>query len=357
VTLPEPYLQDPDVVLHHGDCREVLPELPEESVHCVVTSPPYWRLRDYGHPHQLGHEETPGEYARALVHIFRQVRRVLHREGTAWLVLGDTYAGAGKTTAATARRPGAVPIPAGLKRKDLVGIPWRVALALQADGWWLRSGVVWHKPNTMPESAKDRPTNAHEFVFLLTRSPDYYFDQEAVREPYVARAQQRLTPTEAQPLGRVRAEAGVENGPQGGTHRSRFRVQEETLDGSPGERPRGMDGRRRTWVLGRTGSLQPRDGERWPHPNGRNVRDVWDIVAEPYPGAHFAVFPRELAARCIRAGCPEGGTVLDPFAGTGTTGEAARVLERRAVLIEAAEPYCRMASTRLSQLSLLGVGS
>jgi DNA modification methylase len=246
-----------------------------------------------------------------------------------------------------------------LKRKDLVGIPWRVALALQADGWWLRSAVVWHKPNAYPESATDRPTNVHEFVFLLTRSESYYFDQEAVREPYVARAQQRLTPTAEQPLGPARTEAGVEQGTgvQGGTHRNRFAVQAETLDGSAGEAPRGADGRRRTWVAGRSGSLQHRNGERWPHPDGRNVRDVWEIVAEPYPGAHFAVFPLGLVRRCLLAGCPEGGTVLDPFAGTGTTGEAARRLSLHAVLIEASETYCAMAAERLGQLSLLGAGS
>lgn len=349
-----PYLQDPDVTLYHGDCRHVLPELAEESVHCVVTSPPYWRLRDYGVPGQLGHEASPDAYAYALVEVFRELRPVLRRDGTAWLVLGDTYAGSGKVTGGTSpRRAGPVPIPAGLKRKDLVGIPWRVALALQADGWWLRADVIWSKPNTMPESAEDRPTNAHEYVFLLTRAPSYHFDQEAVREPYVARAQQRLTPTEEQPLGRAREEAGVENGPQGGTHRSRFTVQAETLDGSEGEAPRGADGRRKTTVLGQSGSLQHRDGERWPHPEGRNVRSVWEIPAKPFPGAHFAVFPPELASRCIRAGCPEGGIVLDPFAGTGTTGWSARALGRRAVLIEVSAAYCAMTAERLSQLSLL----
>jgi DNA modification methylase len=324
--MARPFLIDADFALYNGDAADVLAELPPASVECVVTSPPYWRLRDYADARQLGLEPTPALYVERMVDIFRGVRRVLREDGTVWVNVGDTYVG-----------------------KELSGIPWRLALALKDDGWRLRCEIVWSKPNVMPESATDRPTRAHEAVFLFTRGGRYYYDADAIREAYEARPQQRLTPTAEQPLGKARAAAGVQNGPQGGEHRSRFEVQDAALGVGP-------DGRRKTTVTGRTGSLQPRDGERWPNPDGRNARSVWTIACEPFDGAHFAVMPTELARRCIVAGCPPGGTVLDPFAGTGTTALAARGCERRSIGIELNPAYCRMAAERTRQLTLLAAG-
>src|SRR5262249_2145142 len=186
------YVADPDFTLHYGDVTDVLPRLPDSSVHCVITSPPYWGLRDYGIPdRQLGLEATPDEYVTRMVAVFREVRRVLRGDGTLWLNLGDSYAARGNTGGMDSlAKPhqalgenGWRPPPPGLKSKDLVGVPWRLAFALQADGWYLRADIVWAKPNPMPESVTDRPTKSHEYVFLLTRSPRYYYDQEAVREP------------------------------------------------------------------------------------------------------------------------------------------------------------------------------
>jgi DNA modification methylase len=280
---------------------------------------------------QLGLEPTPEQYVANMVDVFREVKRVLRRDGTCWVNLGDSYRGGGgyapdapvnvarreagsgmdgafRFSPRVQERQSVKPkVTTGLKPKDLVGIPWRVAFALQADGWYLRSDIVWSKPNPMPESVTDRPTKAHEYVFLLTRSPRYYFDAEAVREQFEARPQQRLTASKDQPLAAARIAAGVQQGnPQGGTHVNHFKVQVETLDGSEGEAPRGPDGRRATYVQGADGSLQHRDGERWPNA-GRNVRSVWEIATQPYPEAHFATFPEALPERCIKAGTSERG--------------------------------------------------
>lgn len=328
-----PYIEDQDFTLHVGDVREVLAGLPDESVHCCVTSPPYWGLRDYGAEGQLGLEATPDEYVARMVEVFREVRRVLRSDGTCWLNLGDSYVSQGGAQAEQTKshtgsglhgpnrlRRGSAdgngaarqsvitrPTSTQYKPKDLVGIPWRVAFALQADGWWLRSDIIWAKPNPMPESVTDRPTKSHEYLFLLTKSARYFFDQDAVRDPFEARPQQRLTASRDQPLAATRIAAGLQQGdPQGGTHVSRFAVQAETLDGSSGETPRGPDGRRVTVVVGREGSEQHRDGERWPN-SGRNIRSVWEIATQPYSEAHFATFPQELPRRCISAGTSERG--------------------------------------------------
>jgi DNA modification methylase len=383
------YLDDGDVRLYHGDVMTVLAELPAESVDCVVTSPPYWGLRDYSVEGQLGLEPTPDQYITRMVEVFREVRRVLKPSGTLWLNIGDSYnAGTGgRQPSRNIEKAGDVgywqkagemgdrriDFP-GLKIKDLCGIPWRLAFALQADGWYLRADIIWAKPNPMPESVTDRPTKAHEYVFLLTRQPRYFFDQEAVREQFEARPQQRLTDMREQPLSEARRAAGVEQGnPQGGTHASRFRVQDESLDwcgcveagcgrtfGSDDcgcachtpEPTRGPDGRLKTTVQASNGSIQHRDGERWPNA-GRNVRTVWEIPTQPYPEAHFATFPEELVRRCILAGCPERGLVLDPFAGSGTTLHVARKHGRHAIGIELNADYCALAARRLQQLSLL----
>ena len=317
------YLADSDFTLYLGDAREVLQELPDESAHCVVTSPPYYGLRDYGVEGQLGLEPTPEEYVANLVEVFREVRRVLRRDGVCWLVIGDSYNAAGRDSHGTrigvkqgTNRASAAgldvnrPNDPGLKPKDIIGIPWRLAFALQADGWFLRSEVIWDKPNAMPESVTDRPSKSHEQVFLLTKSARYFYDQEAVREPWT---------TDHMPGAKTNEtyHYGAGNGGNTGLtahrqpfmdelRRQRHRVQKETLDGSEGEAPRGPDGRRKTHVVKGNASIQHRDGERWPG-TGRNLRSVWQIVTQPYPGAHFAVFPEELADRCVKAGSSERG--------------------------------------------------
>jgi DNA modification methylase len=443
------------LTVHHGDCRDILPTLDAGSVHCVVTSPPYWGLRDYGtaswdggdpsHEHvgsiqrtappgtekqasnrgalsvmagdclcgarrsdrQLGLEPTPEEYVAAMVDVFREVRRVLRDDGTVWLNLGDSYVNnhpnptqdgsqwekSGLSGSATTRQrlmsgPGKVvpKVASGLKNKDLVGIPWRVAFALQADGWYLRSDIIWSKPNPMPESVTDRPTKSHEYVFLLSKRERYYFDQEAVREPNVSPEQAAHNARYAKHYDLAVVEAGQNN----------------------------------------SASIHSRGNA-----SGRNIRSVWNIATQPYPGAHFAVFPEALVVPCIKAGtsergvCPECGApwervvevtrpegymesyadvdtdymtnsgrrggwearslssiygtatgttrettgwrpscahdaepvpavVLDPFAGSGTVGKVANKLSRRAVLIELNAEYIEQAGTR-NQNEVLGL--
>jgi DNA modification methylase len=275
--------------LRLGDCREVLATIPEGSVHCCVTSPPYWGLRDYGVDGQLGLERSPDEYVARLVDVFRDVRRVLRPDGSLWLNLGDCYAtGRGRTS--------------GLKPKDLAGVPWRAAFALQRDGWFLRSEVVWEKPNAMPEPVRDRPTRSHEYLFLLTSSARYYYDADAIREPA------RCTH------------------PSGNGYRRPERL--TFRRGSDGP-PRGSS---RGW------QVQPL----------RNRRTVWSVCTRPYREAHFATFPPELIEPCVLASCPPGGVVLDPFGGTGTVAEVARRLGRRYMLIELNADYVALAAARLA---------
>jgi DNA modification methylase len=356
------YLQDPDVTLHLGDCLEVLRTLPDGSVDCVVTSPPYWGLRDYGTEGQLGLEPTPEQYVEKMVEVFREVRRVLAAHGTVWLNLGDSYvnnhpnpnndpgrwerstlAGIGSPRYLATLRDGTartVPkVVQGLKNKDLVGIPWRVAFALQADGWYLRSDIIWAKPNPMPESVTDRPTKAHEYVFLLSKQARYFFDQEAVREKW---ADARLGLSYPNGAPKQQTTKGNPDRNDGG-HTSSAR---RGLTGAAGP-----DGRRKTTVHGADGSIQHRNGERWPN-SGRNIRSVWEIATQPYPEAHFATFPEELARRCIAAGCPEDGVVLDTFVGSGTVCFVARKLGRHSIGIDLSESYLELAARRLQQQSL-----
>lgn len=375
--------------IRQGDVLDRLREMPDESVHCVVTSPPYWGLRDYGVPDQLGLEATPEEYVAKMVEVFREVRRVLRSDGTCWLNLGDSYVasrgqgivpGEGGSTKSRAsfRRDKEVVIPdrgrvLGMKPKDLVGIPWRVAFALQADGWWLRSDIIWSKPNPMPESVTDRPTKAHEYVFLLTKSATYFYDADAIKE------------------------------------------------GSTWDRDNNPDWqhkRAETNELKGLGNRNAKSGgfSGWETSQGRNKRTVWTISTQPYPGAHFATFPTELPEICIKAGTSEGGccaecgapwerlvenefvktqennyaperrgsarrdpstrtdirergvnrttttgwaptceheaepapcTVLDPFAGSGTTLMVALQLGRDAIGIELNPEYVRLAENRI----------
>ena len=316
-----------------GDCLSALSRMQEQSVQTCVTSPPYWGLRDYGSEGQLGLEPTPEQYVENMVAVFREVRRVLRDDGTLWLNLGDSYAsssnggdtrsgfnaryfgkdyadgkqaGHGENRASVKRGP----IPDGLKPKDLVGVPWMVAFALRADGWYLRSDIIWAKPNPMPESVTDRPTKAHEYLFLLTKSPRYFYDADAIREE----------------LGEWSKRA-MESG---WTRR--------TKNDAPG---RGSDGK-----INATGERGNGYGDTI-NPAGRNKRSVWTVATQPFPGAHFATFPPKLIEPCILAGSSTGDTVLDPFNGAGTTGVVALRHDRDYIGIELNPEYAQMARDRI----------
>jgi len=295
------------IKIEQGNCLEVLKEMPEQSVNTCVTSPPYWGLRDYGESDQLGLEDTPEEYVENMVKLFREVRRVLRDDGTVWLNLGDSYYNYRsdgkqvKQTLASTRQDFPESSPhrsnkiVGLKQKDLIGIPWRVALALQADGWYLRQDIIWHKPNPMPESVKDRCTKAHEYIFLLSKNSKYYYDNDAIKEP-------------AKDWG--------------------------TRDRSKGKYHNKGTG------------LTPHTGLEKSYPT-KNKRSVWTVTTKPFKGAHFAVFPMDLIEPCVLAGCPENGTVLAPFGGAGTTGLVANKNKRNAVLIELNSDYIDIAEDRI----------
>lgn len=371
----KPYYDHAGIQIYNGHVLDVLKGLPEESVNCVVTSPPYWGLRDYGlepqiwddlgdcehewgddlihkktrydlgtstqsgtnkdqmacntyeHHHQfclkcnawkgsLGLEPTPELYIQHMVQVFREVRRVMRKDGTCWLNLGDSYAAQGisgrdigyneRTGRGKIIRQNRYKIlPPNLKPKDLCMIPARVALALQADGWWLRSDIVWAKPNPMPESVTDRPTRSHECIFLLTKDKRYFYDAEAIKEP---------------------------NSPDGRKVKE-FRGSKKYANGFGPNKA----------------SMTPlRKHERWPE-GGRNKRSVWTIATQPFPEAHFATFPEEIPRICILAGCPEGGTVLDPFSGSGKTLIVAKKLRRKAIGIELNQEYAEMGVKYLSQ--------
>jgi DNA modification methylase len=336
--MSSPMIDDGDVRIWHGDVVECLRQLPDGVAQTCVTSPPYWGLRDYGEADQIGLEPTPDEYVARIVEVFREVRRVLRDDGTLWLNLGDSYAGSGPSGASyqsetTKRREAGgmdgsfrvsaslrdrgltyaekKPVaPPGLKPKDLVGIPWRVAFALQADGWYLRSDIIWAKPNTMPESVTDRPTKSHEYVFLLSKSARYYYDADAISENAT---HEKI-----------------------GTHRggSLARASERKLDAT---------GKMSGWN---------HSGDAWVSNGKRNSRSVWRIATKPYAEAHFATFPIELPERCIKAGSREGDTVLDPFMGSGTTAWVARHLGRHAIGVELNADYITIARKRLAQQSL-----
>ena len=362
-----------------GDVRERLKELPDQSVNCCVTSPPYWGLRDYGtasweggnsecdhstarsrgddiktgdkqgtsagsRPNtqrtcatcgavrvdeQIGLESTPQEFVDSMVAVFREVKRVLRDDGTLWLNIGDSYFskpksnydgkslglqsknyGTGETTLGYRQQSEKFKslLAQGHKNKDLVGIPWMLAFALRADGWYLRQDIIWHKPNPMPESVTDRCTKSHEYIFLLSKSPRYYYDHEAIKEPNADPKRTNYTPGK-----RAYAEGN-------------------TLQ-TPGKRTRRNDG----FEAYANGKI----------PTGRNKRDVWTVTTKPYRGAHFATFPTALIEPCILAGCPEGGTVLDPFFGAGTTGLVAQRHGRKWIGCELNPEYAAIAQTRI----------
>jgi len=355
-----------------GDCIESLNKLEDQSINTCITSPPYWGLRDYGTAEwdggdincdhkvgretrgglsdkqkttkgsfgdeaiknnqpclkcgairkdsQLGLEETPEEFVENLVNVFKEVKRVLRDDGTVWLNLGDTYSSHKdcKSTAQSLAKGTQAEVAhvidkgrsvsrntkklkqAGLKNKDLIGIPWRVALALQADGWYLRQDIIWHKPNPMPESVKDRCTKAHEYIFLLSKKPKYYYDHEAIKED----AKYPQGPNSPESIKKGKGEFGMDT--RGG--------------------------------LSKIGALAK-----------KNKRSVWTVTTKPFKGAHFATFPKDLIEPCVLAGCPEGGTVLDPFGGSGTTGIVAAQHNRNAVLLELNQEYIDLAKQRINK--------
>jgi DNA modification methylase len=336
-----------------GDVREQLRLLPDASVQCVVTSPPYWGLRDYGVSGQIGLEHTPYEYVEALVDVFTHLWRVLAPDGVLWLNLGDSYANDEKWGGSSSGKHvqalhgdtgiGRGRRDTGLKPKDLVGVPWRVAFALQAAGWWLRSDVIWSKPNPMPESVTDRPTKSHEYIFMLTKSERYFYDAEAIAEPASSAMLQQMDQG-YDGLGIKDYEsAGVQN-PSSVKARiiANARRKSDSL---------GVNGRN----VQATNSEASRRDEIGAFNNNpalrgavtRNARSVWTITTQAYPDAHFATFPEAIPERCIKAGSRVGDLVLDPFCGSGTTGQVALRLGRCFVGVELNPQYAELARKRI----------
>ncbi len=333
--------------VYFGDCRDTMRDLKAQGVRvqCCVTSPPYFGLRDYGHPGQIGLEKTPAEYVAALVEVFEGVRELLADDGVLWLNLGDSYngymanqRGTGlETKRQQARKyiePGAGLRTDTMKNKDLMGMPWRVAFALQADGWYLRQDIIWHKPNPMPESVTDRCTKAHEYLFLLTKSERYYWDAEAMRERAVA------------------ADIGAMDG---GAQR-----QADGTDANDGRNFRSKansfkrDGSKRAEVIpGQTVGTHRAEREESTYDTfTRNRRSVWTVPTQPYAGAHFAVFPAALIEPCVLAGSRPGDVVLDPFMGSGTTAQVAQALGRQWIGCELNTEYAPLQQARTAQAAL-----
>jgi DNA modification methylase len=339
-----------------GDCRDKLRDLSDASVNCCVTSPPYFGLRDYGVDGQMGLEPTPDEFVAGMVEVFREVRRVLRDDGTLWLNIGDSYSGSGKggnpeagkqatnkgsqsvgvlygKVGETARQAAVTNVTRdveGIPPKNLIGIPWMLAFALRADGWFLRQDIIWSKPNPMPESVRDRCTKAHEYLFLLSKSQRYYFDAAAIAEKSVT--------------SDIRRPYGSEGAWQ--------------LDGRPAEQRHGGKPRvPKTYTERKEAGEPSRHGLAGAAACGvgdfftgeqRNKRSVWTVTLDPFPEAHFATYPPALIEPCILAGCPKGGTVLDPFGGAGTTGLVADRLQRDAILIELNPEYAEIARNRIA---------
>jgi DNA modification methylase len=303
--------------IEFGDCRDIMRRWAQESVKAqtCVTSPPYYGLRDYGHEGQIGMEETPAEYIAQMVEVFRCVRDVLADDGTVWLNIGDSYAGSGKGPAGNLGKThnerhleftvASGNVPVGCKPKDLIGIPWMLAFALRADGWYLRQDIIWHKPNPMPESVQDRCTKAHEYIFLLSKSQKYYYDAKAIQEPL---------------------------------------ADETRTNFQSGSRSNGINKDRNDNDLAARSKESVFEA--------RNKRSVWTVTTKPYEGAHFAVFPTDLIEPCILAGAPTGGVVLDPFMGSGTTAQVAQNLGRKYIGCELNIDYKPLQDQRLMQQSL-----
>ncbi|WP_220816201.1 DNA-methyltransferase [Pseudomonas paralcaligenes] len=340
-----------------GDCLQLLRGLPDRSVHCCVTSPPYFGLRDYGVEGQIGLEETPAEFIARLVDVFREVRRVLRDDGTCWVNMGDSYAGSwgaqghGPSNTAAMSRHQVANHPkraqqtgksraAGMKPKDLYGMPWRLAFALQDDGWYLRQDIIWHKPNPMPESTRDRCTKAHEYLFLLSKSRKYYFDQAAIAEPLAPASAERLAQESwEQQQGSDRV-PGKTNGTMkavGGSRRNSFARETKYSAGEHGQK----------------GQHRP-DRPDIDYSGKRNKRSVWSVATVGFKGAHFATFPPDLIRPCILAGAPRGGLVLDPFGGAATTALVAMQEGRRSLLLELNPEYAAIGQARLDAAWLAG---
>ena len=347
------YASDTDWTVHVGDARDVLASMPDSYANCIVTSPPYWAKRDYGVAGQYGLESAPDAYIATMRGVFAEARRVLAADGTCWLNLGDSYSAG--SASATGLHAYLGPGLAGrnvqsLAVKNLLGMPWRVALALQDDGWIIRNAIVWHKPNAMPESVRDRLNCRYELIFLLVRSRHYWFDLDLIRVPHAGPA----ASCAAASLGTGRPRLQVR--PAAGRHPG---------DGKRnGNRPRGVSGHGASRlkygshtreVIGARRYGDGRGGRR--HPNGRNPGDAWSIPTRPYRGPHFAAYPIDLPTRCIQAGCKPGGMVLDPFSGTGTTGLAALALGRRFTGIDLNPAFAALAADRLRHAAHNGNGT
>jgi DNA modification methylase len=335
MTTPERYR------LIEGDCRDGMRTLPEASVQMCVTSPPYWGLRDYGVAGQLGLESTPEAYVAAMVEVFREVWRVLKDDGTLWLNLGDSYASTWSCGRRNAVGAGACDYGSrvnravgGIKEKDLVGIPWMVAFALRADGWYLRSDIIWAKPNCMPESVTDRPTRSHEYLFLLTKNPKYYYDHEAIKEP---------------PSPELLKQ--IQEGYNGEASKDYLGV---GVQDASATKKRVINGYR-TKIDKQRGHTRRHAGfnDRWDNLSvaeqrmcGASKRDVWTVSPACYPEAHFATFPEGLIRPCVLAGSKPGDVILDPFGGSGTTGQVAIELGRQAILCELNPQYIELIHQR-----------
>ena len=340
-----------------GDCRDTMRDLKAQGVRvqCCVTSPPYYGLRDYGHPGQIGLEKTPAEYVAALVEVFDGVRDLLADDGVLWLNLGDSYASSGGATPGK-RSDGIGQAEAGeglrrvgrehgLKHKDLVGAPWRVAFALQEAGWYLRQDVIWHKPNPMPESVTDRCTKAHEYLFLLTKSERYYWDAEAMKEDATGALPGNMShkhTAEYEESGdeKPRTKAGLV------AYAQRQRSKRDSFKRD--------DSKRAEVIPGQTVGTHRADRDESEYDTGRrNRRSVWTVATQPYAGAHFAVFPAALIEPCILAGSRPGDLVLDPFMGSGTTAQVAQALGRQWIGCELNPEYAPLQQARTAQAALV----
>lgn len=319
----------------HGDALTQLKLLKDQSVNCCVTSPPYWNLRDYGVVGQIGLEDTPEAFILRLIEVFREVKRILYNDGTLWVNIGDSYASQGKNrTPEQAKRKSNLngstesqeqsliqksKICGDLKAKDLVGIPWMLAFALRADGWYLRQDIIWSKPNPMPESVTDRCTKSHEYIFMLSKSPQYFYDAESIRKAPATSSLKRLS----QNIDNKKGSERVPNKTNGAMNA----VIKLDKQRGHGRRHAGSNDRWDSMTLLEQQSM------------GANKRSVWECATKPFSEAHFATFPPELIVDCIKAGCPIDGIVLDPFFGAGTTGLVARKLNRNFIGIELNEKY------------------
>ena len=303
-------------ITYNMDALTAAKLLPDDCVDCIVTSPPYYGLRDYGVIGQIGLEATPEQYIRKLVELFRELRRALKSCGTLWINIGDTYAAGSMTPHAGQRKNRDQSAMCGLRRssvnglknKDLIGIPWMLAFALRADGWYLRSDIIWHKPNPMPESVTDRPTKAHEYIFLLSKSPKYYYDVDAIREPHTSIDDLKRRIQNGHGEWKTNKAASGSEYAIAGTRRNRAELY---------------------------------------NPKGRNKRSVWSVPTAVVKEAHFATFPEALIVPCVLAGCPEGGIVLDPFMGSGTTAVVARKNNRQYIGFELNKDYVDITNDRL----------